>query len=292
MSTAQDDGFLGYGLGLRPQHFPAILGERNTEPSRLPGVDWFEIISENFIRVGGPPLGNLDRVRERYPVVMHGVSLSIGASDPLDWDYLAGLKALIERIEPEWVSDHLCWTGAHGVNLHDLLPMPFTQEAVTHVADRVGQVQDYLGRRILLENVSSYVTFEASEMSEAEFLAAVAARADCDILLDVNNIYVTGFNHGFDPVDYLDHIDRARVRQIHLAGHQNNGDHIIDTHDHPVCDPVWDLYAETVRRIGRKPTMIERDDNIPELSELIAELNRARAIGDAAAGAQGGVSAA
>ena len=279
MNTPQD-GFLGYGLGLRPQHFPAILQETS---ARVPGIDWFEAISENYIRTGGPPMRNLERVRDLYPVILHGVSLSIGAPDPLDTDYLSGLKALIGRIEPEWISDHLCWTGAHGVNLHDLLPMPFTEEAVAHTASRVAQVQDFLGQRILLENVSSYVTFETSEMSEAEFLAEVVKRADCDILLDVNNIYVTGFNHGFDPVTYLDHVDGDRVRQIHLAGHQNNGDHIVDTHDHPVCDPVWDLYAETVRRIGVKPTMIERDDDIPDLPDLVDELNRARAIGDATA---------
>lgn len=280
MNTPRD-GFLGYGLGLRPQHFPAILQDHD---GRVPGVDWFEIVSENYIRTGGPPMRNLERVRERYPVVMHGVSLSIGAPDPLDRDYLAGLKALIRRIEPEWISDHLCWTGAHGVNLHDLLPLPFTAEAVAYVADRVGQVQDFLGRRLLLENVSSYVTFLDSEMSEAEFLAAVAERADCDILLDVNNIFVSAFNHGFDALDYLDRVPAGRVRQIHLAGHQDNGDHIVDTHDHPVRDAVWDLYAETIRRIGRKPTMIERDDNIPELSELVAELDRARAVGERAAG--------
>ena len=278
--NADENGFLGYGLGLRPPHFPAILQDRD---DRVPGVDWFEIISENYIGVGGPPLRNLELVRERYPLVMHGVSLSIGAPEPLDETYLAGLKSLIDRLEPEWISDHLCWTGAHGVNLHDLLPMPFTEEAVAHTAERVGRVQDFLGRRILLENVSSYVTFEASEMSESEFLAAVVKRADCDILLDVNNIYVSGFNHHFDPIDYLDDVPPERVRQIHLAGHQNNGDHIVDTHDHPVCDPVWDLYAETIRRIGRKPTMIERDDNIPELAELVAELDKARALGDAAA---------
>lgn len=279
--NAPQDGFLGYGLGLRPQHFPAILADQT---KRVPGVDWFEIISENFINVGGPPMRNLERVRALYPIVMHGVSLSIGSSDPLDLEYLSGLKSLINHIEPEWISDHLCWTGVHGVNVHDLLPMPFTVAAASHVAERVARVQDFLGRRLLLENVSSYVTFISSEMSEAEFLAEVATRADCDILLDVNNIFVTAFNHEFDPVTYLDHVPAERVRQIHLAGHQHNGDHIIDTHDHPVSDPVWDLYAETVRRIGRKPTMIERDDNIPDLPDLIDELNHARALGDAAAG--------
>jgi uncharacterized protein (UPF0276 family) len=262
----------GFGLGLRHQHFPDILDDG------VPGPDWFEIISENFIDVGGAPARNLDRVRERYPVVMHGVSLSIGGPDPLDMDYLAGLKRLVDRIDPVLVSDHLCWTGAHGINLHDLLPLPLTFEAARHVADRVARVQDFLGRRILLENASTYVTFALDEMPEWEFLRLVVERADCLVLLDVNNIYVSAFNHGFSALDYLEAVPKERVRQIHLAGHEHNGDHIVDTHDADVADPVWQLYAQAIRRLGPVPTMIERDANIPPFTDLMAELERAKQV--------------
>ena len=265
--------FLGFGLGLRPEHYLEVL-------ESLPDVDWFEIISENYLVDGGKPLHYLDRIREHYPMVMHGVSLSIGSSDPLDLEYLAGLKRLAARVEPAWVSDHLCWTGIGGRNLHDLLPLPYTEEAVAHVAERVARVQDYLGRRILLENVSSYVTYTDSRVSEWEFLSAVAERADCWILLDVNNVYVSAHNHGFDPLAYLDGVPRERVRQIHLAGHSHNGSLIIDTHDHPVPDPVWDLYVEAVARLGPVSTMIERDDDIPPLGVLLEELTRARSLAE------------
>jgi hypothetical protein len=227
---------------------------------------------------GGKPLHYLDRVREHYPMVMHGVSMSIGSIDPLNRDYLTQLKALAERIEPAWISDHLCWTGAHGRNMHDLLPLPYTEEAIAHVAERVSRVQDFLGRRLLLENVSSYVSFSDSQLTEWEFLNEIAERADCLILLDVNNIYVSSFNHGFDSRDYLEGIPVERVYQFHLAGHTNHGDYIIDTHDHPVVDPVWELYADAVRRFGFVSTMIERDDNIPPLGELLEELDQARSI--------------
>lgn len=260
----------GFGLGLRRQHYEAILAEK-------PTVDWFEILTENYLVPGGKPLHYLDRVRAHYPMMMHGVSLSIGSSDPLNLDYLAEVKALAKRIQPAWVSDHLCWTGVGGLNLHDLLPLPYTEEALGHVVDRVRRVQDFLDRQILLENVSSYLTYNASVMSEWEFLTAVATEADCLILLDINNIYVSAFNHGFDPLAYLDGIPAERVRQFHLAGHLNLGTHIVDTHDHPVIDPVWSLYREAVRRLGSVPTMIERDDNIPELDELLSELDLARA---------------
>jgi len=263
--------WLGFGLGLRPAHYETILNE-------APAVDWFEIISENYLVPGGRPLHYLDRIRERYPMVMHGVSLSIGTQDPLDREYLRQLRALAERVEPAWISDHLCWTGAHGLNAHDLLPLPYTEEALKHVAARVGEVQDFLGRRILLENVSSYVSYPESEMSEWEFLRELAVRADCLILLDVNNIFVSSVNHEFDPHEYLNGIPVERVWQFHLAGHRNHGDYIIDTHDEPVIDPVWELYAAAVRRFGRVSTMIERDDNIPPLAELLAELDRARRI--------------
>jgi uncharacterized protein (UPF0276 family) len=213
---------------------------------------------------------------------MHGVSLSIGASEPLDMDYLAQLRALMRRVEPVIVSDHLCWTGHAGINSHDLLPVPHTEEAVAHIAERVRRVQDFLGRRIALENVSSYVDYSFSQVPEWEFLSAVAERADCDILLDVNNIYVSSFNHEFDPLAYLAGVPAKRVRQYHLAGHQNNGSHIVDTHDHPVIDPVWRLFAEALRRIGPRPAMIERDANIPPLPELLAEVAAMRRVAEAA----------
>ena len=261
----------GFGLGLRPRHYQAIL-------KNSPRVDWFEALSENYMIPGGRPLHYLMRIRERYPVVLHGVSLSIGCTDPLDRDYLKQLKALAARVQPAWISDHLCWTGVAGRNLHDLMPLPYTGEALRHVARRVRAVQDILGRRILLENVSSYVAYRASAMTEWDFLAALAREADCDILLDVNNIYVSAFNHDFDALEFLDGIPAARVRQIHLAGHEHCGDLIVDTHDAKVIGPVWDLYAQAIRRFGPVPTMIERDDKIPPLGALLRELDRARAI--------------
>ena len=263
--------YLGFGLGLRIPHYDEILATR-------PKVDWFEVLSENYLVPGGKPLYYLERIRANYPVVMHGVSLSIGGSDPLNPDYLKQLKALADRIEPRWISDHLCWTGVGGLNLHDLMPLPYTEEAVQHVVSRVNQVQDFLGRRILLENVSSYVTYKQSQLTEWEFLAHIAEQADCLILLDINNIYVSSFNHGFDPAEYLNGIPIERVQQFHLAGHQNCGNYIVDTHDHPIINPVWTLYETAVKRFGSVSTMIERDDNIPPLKELLAELNYARII--------------
>lgn len=261
----------GFGLGLRVEHYADFLDGR-------PAVDWLEVISENYLVPGGKPLAHLDRIRADYPMAMHGVSLSIGSTDPLDRDHLRELKALARRIEPAWVSDHLCWTGVDHHNLHDLLPLPYTEAALRHVSERVMQVQEALGRRLLLENVSSYVSYEGDEMSEWEFIAELATRADCELLLDVNNVYVSSRNHGFDARRFIDAIPRERVRQIHLAGHEDHGDHLIDTHDHPVCEAVWALYAYTVQRLGAVPTMIERDDHIPPLAELLAELDRARAI--------------
>jgi len=259
----------GFGLGLRTPHYEAVLNEPHA-------IDWLEIITENYLVPGGKPLDYLERIRERFPMVMHGVSLSIGSTDPIDTDYLAGVRALAARIEPHWISDHLCWTGIDGRNLHDLLPLPYTEEALALVVARVGQIQDALGRQILLENVSSYLAFHESDMSEWEFLREVAARADCAILLDINNIYVSSVNHGFDALTYLQAIPTGRVRQFHLAGHSDLGGHLIDTHDHPIVEPVWNLYRAAVAQFGAVPTMIERDDNIPALSELVAELQIAR----------------
>ena len=263
--------FLGFGLGLRPQHYQEIL-------DGSPAIDWFEIISENYMIPGGQPLRMLDRIAERYPLVMHGVSLSIASTAPLDLEYLGALKKLAERVKPKWISDHLCWTGVHGVNLHDLLPIPYTEEALKHVVERVSQVQDFLGRRLTLENVSSYVTFGQSEMTEWEFVGEVARRADCWLLFDVNNVYVSAFNHGYDPLIFLNGIPRDRVVQFHMAGHSHMGTHIIDTHDHPVCEEVWNFYREAVAHFGPVSTMIERDDNIPPLAELVEELDHARSI--------------
>lgn len=264
--------FLGYGLGLRTDYYETILKDG-------PPVDWFEILSENYMVRGGKPLYYLDAIRERYPIVMHGVSMSIGGTDPLDFDYLNDLKALIERAQPRWVSDHLCWTAQGGHNLHDLMPLPYNDDAIRHVADRVGIVQDFLGRQILLENVSSYVTYKHSAMSEWEFYSRVAEEADCLMLLDINNIYVSSRNHEFDCLDYLNGVPPQRVQQFHLAGHTDYGHYVIDTHDHPVVDPVWDLYASALERFGAVSTMIERDDRMPPFDELLDELDQARKIG-------------
>jgi len=261
----------GFGLGLRSEHYAAFA-----EPQ--PGIDWLEVISENYLVPGGKPLHHLDRIRRDHPMVMHGVSMSIGSTDPLDLAYLRDLKALAGRIEPAWVSDHLCWTGVDHHNLHDLLPLPYTEAALRHVVERVQQVQELLGRRLLLENVSSYVSFAGDEMSEWEFIAELAQRADCELLLDVNNVYVSSVNHGFDARAFIDAMPRERVRQIHLAGHEDHGHYLVDTHDHPVCEAVWQLYGYTVQRLGSVPTMIERDDHIPPLAELLAELDQARAV--------------
>jgi uncharacterized protein len=266
---------LGYGLGLRVPYYEAILAE-------TPAVDWFEILTENYLVAGGKPLYYLDRIAERYPIVMHGVSLSIGSSDPLDFDYLGRVKALAERIHPRWISDHLCWTGCGGRNFHDLLPLPYDAAVIRHVAARVREVQDFLGRRILLENVSSYLQYRDSAMPEWEFLAAVAAESDCLLLLDVNNVYVSSINHEFDPLQYLRAVPAERVQQIHLAGHRDHGDYIIDSHDQPIVDAVWSLYARALELWGPRATMIERDDNMPPLPELLAELAQVRRIAGSA----------
>jgi uncharacterized protein len=266
---------LGFGLGLRPVYYADIL-EKN------PRVDWFEVISENFMVPGGRPLSMLERIRSTYPIVMHGVSMSIASTAPLDFAYLRALKSLADRFEPEWISDHLCWTGVHGVNLHDLLPIPYTAEALDHVVERIKTVQDFLGRQIALENVTTYLTFAQNEMDEWTFVREVAERADCWLLLDVSNVFVSSFNHSFDPEGYLDAIPADRVIQLHLAGHTDASTHKIDTHDQPICEEVWSLYFDTCRRFGSISTMIERDANFPPFDELIAELDHARAVAAAA----------
>jgi uncharacterized protein (UPF0276 family) len=268
----------GFGLGLRVEHYAAF--EAGVDAAVRP--DWLEIISENYMVPGGKPLWHLERIRADYPLVMHGVSMSIGSTTPLDLDYLRDLKALADRLQPGWVSDHICWTGVDHRNLHDLLPMPYTAASLDHLTPRVQQVQELLQRPLVLENVSSYVRFAADEMSEAEFVAELLRRTGAGLLLDVNNIYVSSRNHGFDPLEYLDCLPAAQIRQIHLAGHEDRGDIVIDTHDHPVRDEVWQLYAEALRRFGAVPTMIERDDHIPPLPELLAELDHARALARAA----------
>jgi len=269
----------GFGLGLRPAHYHDIIG---TTPATS-GVDWFEILSENYMVPGGKPLAMLERIRQDYPVVMHGVSMSVGTPQGPSEQYLRALKKLIDQVQPLWVSDHLCWTGMHGLNMHDLLPLPFTEQAVAIVARNVRRVQEVLERPLLLENVSSYVAFQADSMREWEFVTVVAEESDSLILLDVNNVYVSSVNHGFDPQAYLAGLPARRVQQIHLAGHSVQEGCIIDTHDQPVADPVWALYADALRRFGPVATMIERDDHIPPLAELSAELARARALAGAVA---------
>jgi uncharacterized protein (UPF0276 family) len=261
----------GFGLGLRTEHY-ADFERRGTT------VDWLEILSENYMVPGGRPLHHLDRIRADHLMVMHGVSMSIGGTDPLDLRYLRELKALAERVQPAWLSDHLCWTGVNGRNLHDLLPLPMSEAALRHVAARLDEVQHRLDRRIAIENLSSYVRFAADEMREYEFVAELLKRSDAMLLLDVNNVYVSSVNHGFDARAYIDAMPAERVVQIHLAGHSTENGFLIDTHDAPVCEAVWDLYRYTIARIGPRPTMIERDDDIPALDELLAELDTARRI--------------
>jgi len=263
----------GVGLGLRPVHYGHVL-------ERRPAVSWFEAISENYMGLrggqgGGRPLEHLEAVRGLYPVALHGVSLNLGSADPLDTAYLKKLKALIARVEPCAVSDHLCWTGVDRRNVHDLLPLPYDERTAAHVAARVRAVQDFLGRKILVENVSSYVTYRRSAMPEWEFLASVARRAGCGILLDVNNIHVSAANHGFSGLDYLEGVPASLVEEMHLAGYSQGEGLLIDTHDHPVSPAVWRLYRAAVGRFGPVPTLIEWDDKIPSFSRLQLEARRA-----------------
>ena len=264
----------GFGLGLRTPHYPDF--QRQRQP-----LDWLEVITDNFLVEGGRPLQMLDRIRQDYPLALHGVAMSLGSADGLDLAYLRRVKQLSDRIEPLWVSDHLCWSGLQQTVLHDLNPLPYTEEAAQRLIAHISQAQDVLQRRLVVENVSSYVSFAHSGATEWEFLCHVAQAADCLLLVDVNNIYVSAVNHGFDPLHYLHALPAQRVQQIHLAGHSRHPTHIIDTHDHPVCPAVWDLYAAACRRFGAVATMIERDDQIPPLPELLAELDQARAIAQA-----------
>jgi hypothetical protein len=270
---------LGFGVGLRPKHYPDVLARARRGELE---VDWLEAISENYMLEGGRPLRVLGEVRAARPLVLHGVSLNLASTDPLDTSYLDQLAALAARFEPAWISDHLCWTGVAGENLHDLLPVPMSEESVRWVADRIARVQDRLGRRIAVENVSSYAAFREDAMPEAEFLTAVCETADCGILLDVNNVFVSAHNHGWSAEAYLDAVPAERVFQLHLAGHSQSGPLKIDSHDHAVCDEVWALYARAIRRLGPVSTLIEWDDQIPEFERLVQEVERARAVAAAA----------
>ncbi len=262
---------LGVGVGARVPHYETIFGE-------TPAMDWFEIISENFLGDGGRALEQLDKLCHAYRVIPHGVSLALGSVEPPSADYLRRLRALVDRIAPPWFSDHLCWGRVDGMDLHDLLPMPMTEAAVAHVADRIKQVQDTIGRPFALENVSSYLTYRESTMPEWAFLTEVAERADCGLLFDVNNVYVSARNHGFDAATYVDYVPAHRVVQMHLAGHTDMGKYILDTHSDHVCDPVWDLYRRAVGRFGAVSTLVEWDENIPTWSVLSEEAARARSL--------------
>lgn len=260
---------LGFGIGLRSVHYQHIL-------DHWPAIDWFEILSENYMDTGGRPLHVAERVAGRYPVALHGVSLSVGSTDPLNLDYLRKLKALATRLGARWVSDHLCWTGVSGLNTHDLLPMPYTDESLKHTVSRVRQVSDILERPLILENPSTYLEFADSTWTEWDFLATLAEEADCGLLLDVNNVYVSAYNHHYDPYQYIDRIPADRVVQYHLAGHTNHGTHILDTHSDHVIDVVWDLYRHACRRTGAAATLLEWDEDIPSFEVVHAEALKAR----------------
>ncbi|MBX3183977.1 MAG: DUF692 domain-containing protein [Polyangiaceae bacterium] len=270
---------LGVGIGLRVPHYRQILSE-------APKVDFFEVISENFMVPGGRPRYHLDAVRERYHIVQHGVSLAIGSPTPPSKDYLLRLKALVSEVKPPWVSDHFCWGQARGMHLHDLLPMPYTRAAIERVVARAKAIQDTLGVRLALENTSSYLTYTQSQMTEWEFISEVAERADIGLMFDVNNVYVSAYNHGFDPYEFIHHVPHHRIVQIHLAGHTQRGTHILDTHSAEVADPVWDLYRETIGLAGPVSTLIEWDDDIPPLERVLEEAERARAVRDGAVSAR------
>jgi uncharacterized protein len=260
---------LGFGLGLRSQHYEYVLAHQ-------PAVDWFELITENYLAPGGRPRAMVHKIRAHYPVVLHGLSFNIGSNEAPDLHYLRQLKALINDIQPAWVSDHICWTGLHGKTSHDLLPIAYNQETLSQVAAKVNRIQDVLQQTMVLENPSVYLQFRSASMSEPDFINALTAQTGCRILLDVNNVYVSCFNLGQDPYAHISALKNTCVQQFHLAGHTHNGNHIIDTHDHPVSDPVWELYAHACQHFGETATLLERDDHIPPLPELMAELELAR----------------
>jgi uncharacterized protein (UPF0276 family) len=263
-------GIEGVGLGLRTRHYGEILETR-------PAVPWFEVLVDNYAHGEGPPLHYLERIREHYPMVFHGVGMSLGSTDPLDREYLSSVRALAGRIAPAWISEHLAWTSVGGRHFHELLPLPFDDESVRNVAARISEVQDFFGEQILVENSASYMAFERSCLSEAEFVNAVLAEADCALLLDVNNVYVNASNHGFDPVAYLESMPRERVRQMHLAGYDDHGHYLIDAHGSPVSAPVWGLYEQALALFPGVPTCIEWDKDVPPLATLLSEMERAAA---------------
>ena len=268
-SSSVSAGIAGAGLGLRPEHFQDFI--RSPQP-----VDWIEILTDNYLVPGGKPLYFLEKIRSDYPVTMHGVAMNLGSVDPLDLDYLKRVRGLADRIDAHYVSDHLCWTGFAGQRLYDLLPMPFTEESVEHMVQRIQLAQEILGRPLVVENLSSYLA-NPSGMREWEFISEIVTRSGCLLLLDVNNIYVSSRNHGFNPIDYLEGISRCPVALCHMAGHTDYGDHCIDTHDREICDDVWRLYRKTLQMLGvAVPTLVERDDDIPEIGVLLRELDRIR----------------
>ncbi|MDF1759185.1 MAG: DUF692 domain-containing protein [Coxiellaceae bacterium] len=270
MPTFNSSSIQGVGLGLRCCHYNTIL---NTWPD----IAWFEALSDNYFN-DPIQLHHLLLIRERYPITLHGVGLSLGSVDPLNKKYLQKLKHLADTVKPQMISDHLSWSSVNQQYLHDLLPLPFTREAITHVSDRIKQVQDYLGQQILIENASSYLAYQQNEMPEWEFINAICETSGCGVLLDINNIYVTAANQPFTPNDYLQLIDAAHVRQYHLAGYSDEGTHLFDTHNQTIHPPVWQLYQQALQTVGVKPTLIERDDNIPEFSVLAAEVKQAEAL--------------
>lgn len=275
------DTLSGAGIGLRSSHYQDVL-------KGLPKVPWFEALTDNYMNEGGLPHYYLDQVRSHYPITFHGVGMSLGSTDPLDHNYLTRLKELIERYQPVHISDHLCWSALNGLHGNDLFPMPYTEEALRHISDKIAQVQDFLGQRILIENVSSYLSYKDSMMSEAQFLAEVVARADCDLLCDVNNIYVSASNHEFDPVSYLDLLPSERIKELHLAGYEDVGTHLLDTHGARVHEPVWELYAHVIERFGPIPTLLEWDTDIPVFSVLQEERDKAQFVLDTHAANQSG----
>jgi uncharacterized protein (UPF0276 family) len=270
---------LEVGLGLRPSYYSEMQSPSLQLSKTIP---WLEIISENYMGYrgvqGGRPIKLLEGLRKDYGVVMHGVSMSLGSVDALNLNYLKSLKELADRIQPQWISDHLCWTGFASENIHDLLPLPYTEEALTNFCRKLDVAQNYLGREMVIENLSSYVNFNSSEMTEWEFLSELAKRSGCKLLLDVNNVYVSSENHKFDPWEFISHLPKEAIWEIHLAGHSYQEALIVDTHDQPICDPVWNLYKRTLAHLGPRPTLIERDDNMPPFEDLLTEVRRAQDI--------------